>query len=107
MVEAFYDSRLRPIVNVVRAVGWDGRIGPQCAESSKLLAGRCPVGPLALPTVARLATLVIKANEQFDMLMMPGEEHGGGRRGASAPYGDRKVWDFFVTNLLGAKITTS
>ena len=34
---------------------------------------------------------------------MPGEEHGGGRRGASAPYGDRKVWDFFVTNLLDAK----
>ena len=45
---------------------------------------------------------VINANKQFDMLV-PSEEHGGGRRGESAPYGDRKVWDFFVTNLLGAK----
>ena len=47
--------------------------------------------------------LVIKANKQLDMLMMPGEEHGGGRGGPSAPYGDWTVWDFFVTNLLGAK----
>ena len=46
---------------------------------------------------------MIKANKQFDMLVMPAEEHGGGRRGASAPYGDRKVWDFFVTNLLVVK----
>ena len=60
-----------------------------------------------MSAVARLADVearrwVINANKQFDMLVMPGEEHGGGRRGASAPYGDRKVWDF-GTNLLGAK----
>ena len=46
---------------------------------------------------------VIRANKQFDILVMPGEEHGGGRRGASVPYADRKVWDFFVTTLLDAK----
>ena len=34
---------------------------------------------------------------------MPGEDHPAGRRGASAPYGDRKLWDFFVHNLLGAE----
>ena len=34
---------------------------------------------------------------------MPGEDHPAGRRGPSAPYGDRKLWDFFVTHLLDAK----
>jgi hypothetical protein len=34
---------------------------------------------------------------------MPNEEHGGGRRGPSAAYGDRKMWDFFVHSLLGAE----
>jgi hypothetical protein len=45
---------------------------------------------------------LIKANKDFDFLVMPGEDHGGGRRGPSAPYGDRKMWDFFVRNLMGA-----
>jgi hypothetical protein len=43
---------------------------------------------------------LIKANKYFDLLVMPGEEHGGGRRGPSAPYGDKKVWDFFARHLL-------
>jgi hypothetical protein len=51
----------------------------------------------------QVVNALIKANKQFDLLVMPGEEHGGGRRGPSAAYGDRKMWDFFVHNLLGAE----
>ena len=47
----------------------------------------------------QVVNALIKANKQFDMLVMPGEDHGAGRRGPSAPYGDRKLWDFFVTHL--------
>jgi len=50
----------------------------------------------------QVVNALIKANKQFDLLVMPGEDHPAGRRGASAPYGDRKVWDFFVRHLLGS-----
>ncbi|HEY2849973.1 MAG TPA: prolyl oligopeptidase family serine peptidase [Gemmatimonadaceae bacterium] len=48
----------------------------------------------------QVVNALIKANKSFDMLEMPGEDHPAGRRGLSAPYGDRKLWDFFVHNLL-------
>jgi dipeptidyl aminopeptidase/acylaminoacyl peptidase len=48
----------------------------------------------------QVVNALIKANKNFDMLVMPGEDHPAGRRGPSAPYGDRKLWDFFVHNLL-------
>jgi dipeptidyl aminopeptidase/acylaminoacyl peptidase len=48
----------------------------------------------------QVVNALIKANKSFDMLTMPGEDHPAGRRGPSAPYGDRKLWDFFVHNLL-------
>jgi dipeptidyl aminopeptidase/acylaminoacyl peptidase len=48
----------------------------------------------------QVVNALIKANKTFDMLTMPGEDHPAGRRGPSAPYGDRKLWDFFVHNLL-------
>ena len=51
----------------------------------------------------QVVNALIKANKSFDMLVMPGEDHPAGRRGPSAPYGDRKLWDFFVHNLLGAE----
>ena len=48
----------------------------------------------------QVVNALIKANKTFDLLVMPGEDHPAGRRGPSAPYGDRKLWDFFVANLL-------
>ena len=51
----------------------------------------------------QVVNALIKANKTFDLLVMPGEEHGGGRRGPSAAYGDRKMWDFFVHNLHGSE----
>jgi dipeptidyl aminopeptidase/acylaminoacyl peptidase len=38
---------------------------------------------------------LIKANKDFDMLIVPGAGHGLG------PYVTRKMWDYFVTNLQG------
>jgi dipeptidyl aminopeptidase/acylaminoacyl peptidase len=51
----------------------------------------------------QVVNALVKANKSFDMLVMPGEDHPAGRRGPSAPYGDRKLWDFFVHNLLGVE----
>lgn len=41
---------------------------------------------------------LIKANKDFDMLMIPNVHHG---YGAVTPYATRRRWDYFVTNLAG------
>ena len=42
---------------------------------------------------------LIKANKDFDMLMLPNQRHG---YGADNEYITRRRWDYFVKNLLGA-----
>lgn len=42
---------------------------------------------------------LIKANKDFDLLMIPNAAHG---YGAAGNYMMRRRWDYFVTNLLGA-----
>jgi len=42
---------------------------------------------------------LIKANKDFDMLMLPNRGHGFARE----PYMMRKRWDYFVEHLMGAK----
>jgi dipeptidyl aminopeptidase/acylaminoacyl peptidase len=44
----------------------------------------------------QLVNALIKANKDFDLLVVPGMDHSGG-----GPMGDRKRMDFFVKNLLG------
>jgi dipeptidyl aminopeptidase/acylaminoacyl peptidase len=51
----------------------------------------------------QVANALIKANKSFDFFVFPGGDHAVGRRGALAPYGDRKQWDYFVHHLLGAE----
>ena len=41
---------------------------------------------------------LIKANKDFDMLMLPNHGHGFARK----PYMTRKRWDYFVQHLMGA-----
>ncbi len=43
---------------------------------------------------------LIKANKDFDLLMLPNQAHG---YGAMSAYMMRKRWDYFVKNLLGAE----
>ena len=89
-------------------------IGPQYAASSNTehaakLKGRLllVVGELDTnvdpSSTMQVVNALIKANKSFDLLVMPGEDHPAGRRGPSAPYGDRKLWDFFITHLLDRK----
>ena len=44
----------------------------------------------------QVADRLMKANKDFDLLYVPGGGHGAGGR-----YGQRKLMDFFVRNLLG------
>jgi len=43
---------------------------------------------------------LIKANKDFDLLMLPNQPHG---YGAASPYMMRRRWDYFVRNLLGTE----
>ena len=42
---------------------------------------------------------LIKANKDFDLLMIPNAAHG---YGAASQYMTRRRWDYFITNLAGA-----
>ena len=46
-----------------------------------------------------LADALIKANKDFDLILMPNRRHGFGNE----PYMMRRRWDFFVKHLLGAE----
>ncbi len=47
-----------------------------------------------------VADALIKANKDFDLLMLPNQAHG---YGPMSGYMMRKRWDYFVKNLLGAE----
>lgn len=87
-------------------------IGPEYEASSNVVNAHKLQGRLLLvvpeldtnvdpASTMQVVNALIKANKTFDLLVMPNEDHGGGRRGPSAAYGDRKMWDFFVHNLAG------
>jgi hypothetical protein len=46
----------------------------------------------------QVVNALIKANKTFDLLVIPGANHGNG-----GAYGDRKRFDFFVHHLLGVE----
>ena len=46
-----------------------------------------------------VADALIKANKDFDFLLLPNARHGYGRDGS---YIMRRRWDYFVQHLLGA-----
>ena len=49
-------------------------------------------------STTQLVNALIKANKDFDYLLIPGAKHTSG-----GVYGERKRRDFFVKNLLGAE----
>ncbi len=92
---------------------WMGLIGEHYAENSNVTHAHKLRGKLLL-TVGELDTNVdpastmqvvdalIKADKDFDLLVVPGAGHGVGER----PYAARRRQDFFVRHLLGVEPRT-
>ncbi len=49
----------------------------------------------------KLAEALVKADKEFDMLIFPSQHHG--YQGKFSEYFVKKLWNYFVENLLGAK----
>ena len=89
---------------------WMGLMGPHYAENSNVTHAHKLQGKLFL-TVGELDTNVdpastmqvvnalIKADKDFDFLLVPGAKHGVGE----TPYLRRRRQDFFVRHLLGVE----
>ena len=107
-----HDNRMDKVWWNEQWMGWP--IGPEYEASSNVVHAHKLQGKLLLvvpeldtnvdpASTMQVVNALIKANKTFDFLVIPNEDHGGGRRGPSAAYGDRKMWDFFVHSLLGAE----
>ena len=87
-------------------MGWP--VGPEYAEQSNVTQAHNLKGKLLLivgeedtnvdpASTMQVVNALIKADKDFDLLVVPGANHGVG---ASSPYGVRRTHDFFVRNLL-------
>ena len=85
-------------------MGWP--VGPEYAAGSNVEHAQNLKGKLLLAvgeldtnvdpaSTFQVANALIKAKKQFDLLVLPGANHGGW-----GEYWDRKRADFFVRNLL-------
>jgi dipeptidyl-peptidase 4 len=104
-----HDNRMDKIWWNELWMGWP--IGPHYEEQSNVTQAHKLQGKLLL-TVGELDTNVdpastmqvvnalVKADKDFDLLIVPGAGHGMGER----PYPNRRRQDFFVRHLLGAEI---
>ncbi len=84
-------------------------VGPWYAESSNIDNAAKLRGKLLLivgemdtnvppESTMRLVDALIKAGKDFELLVVPGANHGNG-----GPYGQRRMHDFFVKHLLGGE----
>jgi dipeptidyl aminopeptidase/acylaminoacyl peptidase len=98
-----HDNRMDKIWWNEQWMGWP--VGPWYAESSNMenawrLQGKLVMGEMDKnvdpATTLQVADRLIKANKDFELFFVPGGGHGAGGR-----YGQRKLMDFFVRNLLG------
>ncbi len=99
-----HDNRMDKIWWNEQWMGWP--VGPWYSESSNVDNAWRLQGKLLLvmgemdknvdpSTTLQVADRLIKAGKDFDLLFVPGGGHGAGGR-----YGQRKLMDFFVRNLL-------
>ena len=100
-----HDNRMDKIWWNEQWMGWP--LGPQYEESSNTVNAYRLQGKLLLvipeldtnvdpSTGYQVVNALIKAGKDFDLLVVPGANHGSG-----GIYGERKKNDFFVRNLLG------
>jgi dipeptidyl aminopeptidase/acylaminoacyl peptidase len=90
---------------------WMGHpIGPHYAEQSNVTQAKNLTGKLMLivgeldrnvdpASTMQVADALIRANKDFDLIVIPGAGHGAG----GGPYGQRRMRDFFVRSLLGVE----
>ncbi|HSQ57035.1 MAG TPA: prolyl oligopeptidase family serine peptidase, partial [Gemmata sp.] len=85
-------------------------VGPHYAEQSNVTQASKLKGKLMLAvgeldrnvdpsSTMQVVNALIRANKDFDLLVVPGGGHGAG----SGPYGDRRRMDFFVRHLMGVE----
>ncbi len=89
---------------------WMGTVGPHYADSSNVTHAHKLRGKLLLTvgeldtnvdpaSTMQVANALIKADKDFDMIVVPGAGHGVGE----SPYMARRRQDFFVRHLLGVE----
>jgi dipeptidyl-peptidase-4 len=89
---------------------WLGEMGPWYAENSNVVHAAKLQGKLMLvvgemdtnvdpASTMQVANALVKADKDFDLLVMPGTGHGSAER----PYASRRRMDFFVWHLLGVE----
>jgi dipeptidyl aminopeptidase/acylaminoacyl peptidase len=102
-----HDNRMDKIWWNEQWMGWP--LGPEYAASSNVDNASKLQGKLLLvvgeydtnvdpSSTMQVVNALIKANKEFDLLVIPGADHTNG-----GPYGVRKMTDFFVHNLLGVE----
>jgi dipeptidyl-peptidase 4 len=103
-----HDNRMDKIWWNEQWMGWP--VGPEYAESSNVTQAKNLKGKLLLivgeldrnvdpASTMQVANALIKADKDFDLLVIPGAGHGCGE----TPYGSRRRMDFFVRHLLGVE----
>lgn len=105
-----HDNRMDKIWWNEQWMGWP--IGPQYSASSNVDNAYRLQGDLLLvvgemdtnvdpSSTMQVVHQLIKHNKNFDLLVVPGANHGAARGDRYAAYGDHKRYDFFVRHLLG------
>ncbi len=103
-----HDNRMDKIWWNELWMGWP--VGPHYAEQSNVTNAHRLQGKLLLlvgevdtnvdpASTMQVVNALIKANKDFEMLVMPGVGHGA----AGHPYGKRRLQDFLVKNLWGVE----
>jgi dipeptidyl aminopeptidase/acylaminoacyl peptidase len=103
-----HDNRMDKIWWNEQWMSWP--VGPEYAESSNVTYASKLTGRLLLivgemdtnvdpASTMQLAGALVKADKDFDLLVIPGSNHGA----AESPYGSRRRADYFVRHLLGVE----
>ncbi|MEY4384998.1 MAG: Prolyl tripeptidyl peptidase precursor [Verrucomicrobiota bacterium] len=103
-----HDNRMDKIWWNEQWMSWP--VGPEYADNSNMTHARNLTGKLMLfvgemdenvdpASTMQLANALIKADKDFDLVVIPGAGHGS----AEGKYGTRRRADFFVRNLLGVE----
>jgi dipeptidyl aminopeptidase/acylaminoacyl peptidase len=103
-----HDNRMDKIWWNEQFMGWP--VGPHYAANSNVTLARGLQGKLFLivgemdtnvdpASTIQVVNALVKANKDFDMLVVPGAGHGA----AEGPYGSRRRTDFLVRHLLGVE----